>query len=417
MDFTVAYTDATSGLNASTFDGSDVTVIGPNGYSANASFVSVNTGGNGSPRTVTYRIPAPGGMWNLADNGTYTVSQNANQVKDVAGNSRAAGTIGTFNASIPFAWQSGAVLTVEYDNSGTPISLGTSGANITATKGATILNFSGITSIVVSGSSAADALNFNGPISAPVALNLGAGADVLNVNSGMFTFSADASAGTSSLTINDSGAVLFNTTQHLAAMNLTGGKASIAPGHDKVIVLDTITASGDGALDLMDNDLIANATTPANFAALLDSGYMAGAWNGVGIISSLAAANDATLGYGQASTVFPALPATLDGQSINTGTPMIARWTVQGDSNLDNVVNTTDFMMLAQNFSASGSDFSRGDFNYDGLTNALDFNALATRFGATASAAPGPGVAIPVASLFSGRFIDTSLIETQELLR
>ena len=326
MDFTVTYTDTLSGLNASTFDGSDITVTG-NGYTANASFVSATPSGNGSPRTVTYRITAPGGAWNLSDNGTYTVAQNANQVKDVAGNARAAGTIGTFIATIPFAWPSGAVLTVEYDNSATPISLGTNGSLVTATKGATVLSFSGITSIVVTGTSSADTLNFNGPITAPVTLNLGAGADVLNVNSGTFTFGNDAFAGTSALTINDSAAVAFNSTQHLSALNLTGGVATLAAGHDKVIVLDTISATGSGALDLMDNDLIANAMTPASFAALLDGGYMSGAWNGTGITSSVAAANNATIGYAVASNIFSPLPATLDGQTINNPSAMIARWT------------------------------------------------------------------------------------------
>src|SRR2546426_2175962 len=41
-----------------------------------------------SGNAVTYRIAAPGGTWDASDNGTYTVSQNANQVKDVAGNWR-----------------------------------------------------------------------------------------------------------------------------------------------------------------------------------------------------------------------------------------------------------------------------------------------------------------------------------------
>ena len=105
-------------------------------------------------------------------------------MKDTAGNARPAGTIGTFAANIAFAWQLGGVLTVEYDNSGTPLALGTSGSSITATKGSTTLTFPGVTSIVVSGTSSADTLNFNGPMTLPIALNLGSGADVLNVNSG-----------------------------------------------------------------------------------------------------------------------------------------------------------------------------------------------------------------------------------------
>src|SRR5439155_980148 len=112
-----------TGLDASSFDSSDVTVTGPNSFGANATFISVDTSGNGSPRTVTYRITAPGGTWNVADNGPYTVTQNASQVKDVAGNYRAAGTLGTFTASI-FAYMNGTTLEIEFDGSATPISLG-----------------------------------------------------------------------------------------------------------------------------------------------------------------------------------------------------------------------------------------------------------------------------------------------------
>ena len=158
----------------------------------------------------------------------------------------------------------------------------------------------------------------------------------------------------------------------------------------------------------MDNDLIANAMTPASFAALLDGGYMSGAWNGTGITSSVAAANNATIGYAVASNIFSSLPATLDGQTINNPSAMIARWTVQGDSNLDGVVNTTDFVALAENFGAPTSDFSQGDYNYDGHVNALDFNALATKFGSQSSPAtlPAAPLSVGVADLFSATRAD-----------
>jgi len=397
-------------LNSGTFDSSDITVTGPN-YSAIATFIGYTPSGNGSPRTVTYRIPAPGGSWNLSDNGTYTVSQNANQVKDVAGNARASGSIGTFSASIPFAWMNGSTLMIEYDTSGAPISLGTSGANLTASQNATTLSFSGVTSILATGTSGPDSFNFNGPIATPITLNLGAGNDTLNVNSGRFTFDNDASTGSSNLTINVAGSVLFNATQHLAALNLTNGSASVASGHNKVIVVGSISATGNGTLDLMDNDLIATAMIPGDFAALLDSGYASGTWTGPGIDSSLAVANNATIGYGQASTLFNSFPATVDGESV-LSSAMIARWTLSGDANLDNIVTASDFTTLAQNFGTSAKSFSQGDYNYDGFVNALDFSALATTFGSQALPAtviPASAMALatpaPTRDLFSSQLI------------
>ncbi len=61
MNFTIVYTDGGSGMDVGSFDSSDITVTGPNGYNATATFISVDVGTDGSPRTVTYQIPAPAG--------------------------------------------------------------------------------------------------------------------------------------------------------------------------------------------------------------------------------------------------------------------------------------------------------------------------------------------------------------------
>ena len=65
------------------------------------SFISVTPPSVGSDRTVTYQIAAPGGSWNYLDNGTYTISMQAGQIKDTAGNAAAAGTIATFTVACP----------------------------------------------------------------------------------------------------------------------------------------------------------------------------------------------------------------------------------------------------------------------------------------------------------------------------
>jgi large repetitive protein len=82
-------------IDVSSLDSNDILVTGPNSYSQTATFVSVNNTTNGTPRTATYRITAPGGTWDNADNGTYTV-QMKNQVRDTSNNYVAAGNLGTF---------------------------------------------------------------------------------------------------------------------------------------------------------------------------------------------------------------------------------------------------------------------------------------------------------------------------------
>ena len=50
----------------------------------------------------TYSVPAPGGAWDAADNGTYTVALAAAAVQDLAGNpSAAVAKLGTFAVNVP----------------------------------------------------------------------------------------------------------------------------------------------------------------------------------------------------------------------------------------------------------------------------------------------------------------------------
>jgi hypothetical protein len=83
--FTVTYTD-NNGINVSTLDDSDVVVTGPNLYRQLATFDHVDINADGTPRTATYRITPPGGMWDPADKGDYTVWMQPDEVTDTTGN-------------------------------------------------------------------------------------------------------------------------------------------------------------------------------------------------------------------------------------------------------------------------------------------------------------------------------------------
>ena len=93
FDFEINYTDVTSTVNVSTLDSDDVVVTGPNGaIPVTYEGVSDPTN-NGKTRIATYRIAAPGGFWNDADDGTYTISQVAGEVSDLAGNNARRGRL------------------------------------------------------------------------------------------------------------------------------------------------------------------------------------------------------------------------------------------------------------------------------------------------------------------------------------
>jgi len=68
---TVTYADD-GALDASSIGVGDVTVTGPGGAVA-VTGVTLNNAANGSPRTATYTIAAPGGSWDRGDNGSYTI--------------------------------------------------------------------------------------------------------------------------------------------------------------------------------------------------------------------------------------------------------------------------------------------------------------------------------------------------------
>ena len=100
MTFTVEYADDTA-VDVSSLDSSDIRVTGPNNFSQLVAFLSATPGGNGTPRTATYQINAPGDSWDAADNGTYTLQLAESQVLDTSGNAATAVNLGNFNVSAP----------------------------------------------------------------------------------------------------------------------------------------------------------------------------------------------------------------------------------------------------------------------------------------------------------------------------
>src|SRR5207253_7893136 len=121
----------------------------------------------------------------------------------------------------------------------------------------------------------------------------------------------------------------------------------------------------------------------ATFRSKIITGRNGGAWNGGGtggaINSSVAAATSLgdSVGYGLGSQV---APTTLGPFSIAAGDTLI-RYTLDGDANLDQRVDLTDFTILAANFNGRGSTvWAQADFNSDGAANLTDFTILAAHF-------------------------------------
>lgn len=151
-----------------------------------------------------------------------------------------------------------------------------------------------------------------------------------------------------------------------------------------------------GILDITNNELainygVGNPSPISTVVSEIQSGYNGGGWNGTGIISSTAASNTA---YGIAYA---------DG-GIDSGTPavpgeILIEYDLYGDANLDGVVNLTDLLMLLNNYSQSGADWSEGDFNYDGTVNLTDLLLLLNNYGESAGNASVNSTAVPESCL------------------
>jgi hypothetical protein len=180
-----------------------------------------------------------------------------------------------------------------------------------------------------------------------------------------------------------------------------GGILRLNPTLNTAVKVPVMSILGSTtAVDMTNNALILSSGSLATVGAWVSQGYAGGAWSGAGITSSTAATiaagasvHKTAIGYAQASAVL-AGGSTFLGQSVS-GSEILLRYTLVGDENLDGVVNSTDFSVLASRFESAGQTWVTGDFNFDGVVNALDFNALATNYGAALASPPAIAALVP----------------------
>ena len=244
--------------------------------------------------------------------------------------------------------------------------------------------------------------------------NHGAGATLL-ISGGDVTFNTD--AGGLNVAVNDASSITFNSTQHLSALSVTGGNATLAAG-----VLDTgsLTIEANGKLDLAGNKAIIragnlgtwNGSAYTGLTGLIASGRNGGNWAGVGIVTSDPRATDnglATLAIARAGDI---ARTSFSGEPLDTDDVIVAL-TWGGDANLDGKINVDDYGRIDANVASSGSVFgyAAGDFNFDGKINVDDYGIIdgnisrqGEPFATGASVAPDSLSAIPepaAMSLFS----------------
>ena len=322
---------------------------------------------NGVHQTIGSLSGPAGSAMKLGSGGQLEVSSSANTT--FAGN-----ISGTGSASLT---KSGAgVLTLGGVNTytgGTTVNAGTlsvsTDANLGAATGPLNINASGTVLLTAP-------LSSSRPI---VVGSAGATIDVTPAAGALILTGSINGAGTLNLTeagnlsVPASGRLTVGGTTELNAT----GTISIANGATVVLQrgatpltgrANNLTLAGDGTLDLGNHELLLSAPTPAAIRADLVSGYNGGAWNGAGIVTSLA---DSTHGLGYADS--------------GSG-DLLVKCTVYGDANLDGKVDFSDLVNLARNYGQKNAAWNQGDFNYDGAVGFDDLVLLARDYGQSLTA-------------------------------
>jgi autotransporter-associated beta strand protein len=183
---------------------------------------------------------------------------------------------------------------------------------------------------------------------------------------------------------------------------VTGARGVLSPS--------SLSIAPTGKLDLGSNDLDLTSSTGLTISQATQwvaSGYNNGNWNGSGIASSTAAANnthltalgviinDTTANTTGTNSGTP-LYTTLDGAAVADG-DILVKYTYYGDANLDGAVDGSDYARIDNGFLMGMTGWANGDFNYDGVVNGSDYtlidNAFNTQGGANPTAQVGAQIA------------------------
>jgi hypothetical protein len=205
------------------------------------------------------------------------------------------------------------------------------------------------------------------------------GKDTINITSGAHTFGSnlrDALGSNVTVNIASGASAIFNDTQRLAALNLSGSAiARLAPNGNRTLVVDSLSLSASSNLDLTDNDLVVNNGSYSVIRELVRAGF----GNSTGISSSTASSS-------QTLALFD--NAHVGGGNWN-GIPIganavVAKFTYFGDANIDGQVTGDDYTVIDANLNTApppGIEWLRGDMNRDGAITGDDYTVIDARLG------------------------------------
>jgi hypothetical protein len=202
------------------------------------------------------------------------------------------------------------------------------------------------------------------------------GGAALRVNGAIVT--ADADLNGAALLV-DAGEARLRASQHLSSLTVAAGAKATLSHQPTGRLMQTASLSVAGQFDLTDNKLVITAGDVGAITALIASGRNGGAWNGNGIITSLASGNFTTLAIATAQQAGRG-GGTFAGLSVADG-DVLVMFTYGGDANLDGTINIDDYGRIDTSVGIGLTGWYNGDFNYDGNINIDDYGIIDVNVG------------------------------------
>jgi len=177
--FSVVYMDdgTVTNVDVSTIDSNDVTVTGPGGPLTVTNAVPAPLA-DGTPITTTYTVTPPGGTWDAADNGIYTIGLAGMQVGDTGSApalfAAANASLATFDVNIPDPSYTIVALSAdkpEGDAGTTPFTFTVNRGGDTGVAGSVAYTVSG-----------ADAADFSSSLTGTIPFPMGSSSEILTVD-------------------------------------------------------------------------------------------------------------------------------------------------------------------------------------------------------------------------------------------
>ncbi|MBC7783820.1 MAG: PEP-CTERM sorting domain-containing protein [Burkholderiales bacterium] len=199
----------------------------------------------------------------------------------------------------------------------------------------------------------------------------------------------------------------FGVIQNAISLN-TGGKLDVTLNGSSTGVTQVKSLNIDAAstLELHDNDLIVDYTGGSTvYTSILDKvklglPLLGFGGTGKGITSAEVQAQGAG-GMGLNGTMLGVIDGSTTGGQVtslsgftvtNPTTSVLVKYTWRGDTNLDGVVNGSDYALADTGFSGGGTGWFYGDVNYDGSINGSDYALIDTGFSSQTGPLPEPAM-------------------------